>query len=389
MARMQEVIERQANMLDMVQQQAMANEAKLEISAMTGASSFNSMPSGPSFGGGGGVGVGMPTVASAGVGSAAAFDNYDTSQDATELTYKEQHKLTAAINKLEGGKLDQVLKIIRADTGVGEDQDEVMIGFDELPIKTQRKLQAFLFKPPKAGGGGGGGGGGGRKPVAAKAKAPPKTKAPAPRAATSAATSAASPAPATTPAYSPSPASAAVPAPPEVDAFAFNADLSGFDDEVGMDGDPYAAATGDAGGGANAGAGGGDEGDGDDLWAGAQQEASHNQAVLQSQQKREAEVRTAQDAGAQQRLAAAQEQEAATDAKKLAASQAASLADAERAKKEKAESDAQREQMRRERDAVEATAAFDAGAIMMQQPDSLDSPANGGSLSPSGSDYGF
>ena len=379
MMQMQQMIERQANMIDMVQQQAMANEAKLEISAMAGGSQggYNAMPTAPSFGGGGGVGVGMPVVAqhsssmptfgSGGGGAIGLGDDYDHAQDEIELTYKEQQRLTTAINKLEGDKLNQVLKIIRQDTGVGDDEDEVSISFDELPIKTQRRLQAFLFKKQ-------GQGGGGAKKTAKKPA--PKKQAMAEAAPTNVMAS--------MPTFSGTEAAGAT----EVDAFAFNADLSGFDDGEGMidGGDVYGGAGIDAGVGADPMAG-----DDDDLWDGARAQATTNQAILEEQSRRQSAIQTAQNQAGAQRMADAQRQEAHASAQRHAQSAATALATQQKQLKEQAESDAARQQLRREREEVEAAASVDVQSLLMSslQQDVLDSPLAAGSLSPSGSDYGF
>jgi hypothetical protein len=390
MRQMEQMIARQANMLDMVQQQAMANEAKLEITAMGGGNTPYAMPTGPSFGNGGGVGVGMPTIAAAQSHSMPSFgssgggamgggmhgggggggDNHDSSLDEVELTYKEMERITTAINKLEGDKLNQILKIIKQDTGVGDNEDE--LSFDELPIRTQRRLQNFLFKK-------------GTAATSARAKKQPAKKQPAKKPATSMAPA--------IPAMS-SFSSAPAPAPADVDTFAFDADLSGFGDEDGMGEDPYAAAAAAAAAGAasygvaDGGAAAAD--DDDDLWDGARAQASNNQAIMANQQRREEEIQSSLNQAGAQRMAEAQRIEAQQSAARANQDAAATLAEQERIKKEKTESEAQREMLRREREAVEASATFDAQALMMAslQNDAMESPLTG-SLSPSGSDYGF
>ncbi|GMI33500.1 hypothetical protein TeGR_g3200, partial [Tetraparma gracilis] len=145
----------------------------------------------------------------------------------------------------------------RQDTGVGDEEEEVQMSFDDLPTSTQRKLQAFLFGAKKA------------APKKAKKQAakqsPVADSAPAP----------------------PSFSSAPAPAAPEADAFTFNEDLSGFDDEAapadGMDQSadawaapvtapvPAAAPAEDA-----------------DMWSNAANAAAGQQQLMASQAQREA-----------------------------------------------------------------------------------------------------
>jgi hypothetical protein len=69
----------------------------------------------------------------------------EVEEEEKPLTIEEQEKMTEIINELGGEHLNEVIKIIREGTKLG-DEDEIDLEIDLLPISTQRKLQNFVLK---------------------------------------------------------------------------------------------------------------------------------------------------------------------------------------------------------------------------------------------------
>jgi hypothetical protein len=300
--------------------------------------------------------------------AAAAYGETERS-----LSTSEQERLTKAINSLSGSRLNDVLRIIQKDTNMGDDDDDVQMGVDELPNFTQVKLFEMLVKNkgegaskpkgrPKGSGkskgvvgvsgggslGAGLGGGMGYNPMAV--------------------------------ATSLNPAGAQGDAEAQEDQILeFNEfDSSNLEDDVVLNG----------GGGMALGAMESFKADDDD-WNAARNQAKSTNQFQTEQDRRSEAVRTEMEKSGQQRLEDAKAAADKNAAQRKAEEESALLAEQEKAKREKAESEALRDAMRRERDAVEKGAGFEnAGAVM---------PAGGGfsplsltgSASPSGSDYGF
>jgi len=69
----------------------------------------------------------------------------EVEEEEKPLTIEEQEKMTEIINDLGGEHLNEVIKIIREGTKLG-DEDEIDLEIDLLPVSTQRKLQHYVLK---------------------------------------------------------------------------------------------------------------------------------------------------------------------------------------------------------------------------------------------------
>jgi len=354
---LKEMLRIQQEQLMAVQAQAQANEAKMELNSMG------------MMGGGMGMGGSFSTTPAGGM---IATTNYAAATYETErsLSTSEQERLTKAINSLSGSRLNDVLRIIQKDTNMGDDDDDVQMGVDELPNFTQVKLFEMLVKNkgeskpkgrpkgsgrPKGGGassmggslGGGLGGGMGYNPMAVAAVA---------NGGQGDAES------------------------QEDQILEFNEfDSSNLEDDVVLNG---------GGGGLSLGESHGLKTDDDDWNAARDQAKSANQFQTEQERRSEA-LRTEMEMSGKQRLEDAKAAADKNAAQKKAEEESALLAEQEKAKREKAESEALRDAMRRERDAVEKGAGFDSASAVMPAGGGFSPLSLTGSASPSGSDYGF
>lgn len=355
---LKEMLRVQQEQLMAVQAQAQANEAKMELNNM-----------------GMMGGMGMGSFSTTPAGGMIATTNYAAAAYETErsLSTNEQERLTKAINSLSGSRLNDVLRIIQKDTNMGDDDDDVQMGVDELPNFTQVKLYEMLVKNKGEGGskpkgrpkgstktkgiggaggggslGGGLGGGMGYNPMAV--------------------------------ASSLNPTGVGVDAQAQEDQILeFNEfDSSNLEDDVVLNGGGGMALAGMDGFKAD-----------DDDWNAARNQAKSTNQFQTEQERRSEAVRTEMEKSGQQRLEDAKAAADKNAAQRKAEEESALLAEQEKAKREKAESEALRDAMRRERDAVEKGAGFENAGAVMPAGGGFSPLSLNGSASPSGSDYGF
>jgi len=353
---MAEMIRLQKEQLELVQRQAQANEAKLELSSM-GMGMGSTMLSAPSY--------------------AAPEQQYLDEghiEDVEELTQQQQERLTRCINNLTGAKLKSALRVIMKDCGLDDDEEAHQLQLDELPKRTQQKLFDMLIRnkggvPKKAGGatigrpkqqtnGGYGmnpmGMGGGEYGMQA--------------------------------------------AQPDMGVTAQEADeaqvleFNEFDSST-LENDIVLTGNGNLDLGTETNTSNTMAAVASDDWAQARSAAAHASALQNEDQRREEQLKAEMannSASLQQQSVAAQQ---AHQQQQKEEAERQRLEAEERQKREQAESAAAREAMRREREQVEQESS-----MMVDNPDALVRQESGGfspislgagSASPSGSDYGF